>query len=308
MIMKAISYSVFGAGKPRQDNCFDVNSYMRGLAICLRMNRLLYSEWVNIIHTDRATYEAYKLYFDALQSEKIEIVVCKDAPLCLAMLWRLKPVFEQRWDQAARGYNGHKYTHVLCRDTDSPATYREVQAVEQWIKSDKAVHSITDSVSHTIALMGGTCGFRPAYITERLSTSDWDSMISRSGGIDFNNKGSDQDFLNREIYPLVAKQGTDSITQHYFSGHARTFLSDFHTCTCAPTAGHVNGCPNDYAINLPDELRESNSICGHIGSSGHYSTSTERFLRKYRNQFDDLHNAEGNYPDVFYWYKDGSLG
>lgn len=304
--MKAISYSLFGYG--RSDQAFDFPGYIRGLSKCLRMNRILYPEWVNIIHTDIATYNAYKLYFDGIKSDKIEIVICKDAPLCLAMLWRLKPAFEQKWDESARGYSGWKYTHVICRDTDSVATYREVQAVQQWIDHDKTVHAITDSISHTLQMMGGMIGFRPAYISERLATSDWDELISRGNGINFAVKNADQEFLNREIYPRIARQGHDSITQHYFNGCSNTFLSDFHTCTCPPPAGHREDCPNNYKINLPDELRESNSVCGHIGAAGDYQSVYERFIRKYRYLFDDLYIAESNYPDIFYWVKDKSLG
>jgi len=304
--MKCVSYSIFGHN--RGDQAFDFPGYIRGLSLCLRLNRLLYKDWVSVIHTDKGTYEAFQSYFDGIKSDKVDVVICKDAPLCLAMLWRLKPVFEQNWDTVARGYTHAKYTHVICRDVDSPATYREVQAVEQWIASDKTMHAITDSVSHIIPLMGGMIGFRPAYITEKLHTADWDELISRNGGIDFNNKGADQDFLNREIYPRVARQGTDSISQHYFAGMSNTFLSDFHTCTCPPPSGHADNCPNNYKIDLPDELKESNSIAGHIGASGSYQSATERFLRKYRHLFDDLYIAEGNYPQIFYWVLDKSLG
>jgi hypothetical protein len=299
--MKCISYSIFGAGKERHENCDTVNSYMRGLAICLRMNRLLYPDWEIVINTDNETYEAFKGYFAAIKNDKVKVQANDSAELCRAMLWRLKPIFEME--------NGAwKYTHVICRDTDSPATYREVQAVQYWIDKDKACHAITDSVSHVIPLMGGMVGFRPAYFSSRTGWHDFDELMRRGGGISFSNKGSDQDFLNQVVYPKFAQHGSDSITQHYFNGHANTFLSDFHTCTCPPPSGHREDCPNNYKIDLPDELKESNSICGHIGSAGAYQSAVERFLRKYRDQFDDLHSAEEKYPDVFYWTKDKSLG
>ena len=306
--MRCVSYAIFGVGREQEANSFSCASYIRGLSINLRVNRLLYPEWINVIHTDKATYDAYALYFEGIKSDKCEVVICKDAPLCLAMLWRLKPVLERTWDSVAQGFTDWKYTHVICRDTDSPATYREAQAVEQWIAADKTCHAITDSVSHTLPMMGGMIGFRPAYISERIATADWDELMSRKGGIDFNYKGSDQDFLNREIYPRVARQGNDSITQHYFSGVSNTFLSDFHTCTCPPPSGHADNCPNNYKIDLPDELKESNAICGHVGSAGAYTSVLERFLKKYRGMFDDLYIAEGHYPQIFYWVQDKSLG
>ena len=62
------------------------------------------------------------------------------------MLWRLLPIFE---------YNVER---IICRDTDSPLTYREAQMVKEWENSPKVVHAITDSVSHNIPLMGGMIG------------------------------------------------------------------------------------------------------------------------------------------------------
>lgn len=298
---KAISYALFGYGKGRSDNCFDFNSYLRGLSQCLRMNRLLYPNWVSVIHVDQKSYDAFKLYFDAIKSETVDVVVCGEDALCRAMLWRMKPIYETqdgKW----------KYSHVICRDTDSVATYREVQAVQYWIDKDTSLHAITDSISHNLPLMGGMIGVKPDYFNYRMECFDWTSLMAKSSGISFSVKGSDQDFLNLVVYPYFARKGSESITQHYFNGMSNTFLSDFHTCTCPPPSGHADNCPNNYKIDLPDELKESNSVAGHIGASGSYQSVMERFLRKYRGWFDDLHNAESNYPIVFYWTQDGSLG
>jgi hypothetical protein len=214
------------------------------------------------------------------------------------MLWRLRPAFEMhegKW----------KYSHVICRDTDSPPTYREVQAVQQWVDNDRAVHAITDSISHDRALMGGMIGVRPDYFNHRMQCSTFEDLMAKSGGIVFSQKGSDQDFLNSVIYRMFAHQGSDSITQHYFNGHANTFLSDFHTCTCPPPAGHREDCPNNYKIDLPEAMKESNSICGHIGAAGAYQSALERFLRPH--SFSDLIEAESNYPDTYYWVNDKSI-
>jgi hypothetical protein len=265
------------------------------------MNKLLYPEWTTVIHTDFETYEGFKSYFEGIRSPKIDIVVCANEPLCKAMLWRMKPIFEMNGGE-------RKYTYVICRDADSPATYREVQAVEQWIANNKSAHAITDSISHNIPMLGGMIGFKPADFTMRVDAMDWNELMAKSGGISFSIKGSDQDFLNSVVYPKFAQHGNDSITQHYFNGCANSFLSDFHTCTCIPTVGHRDDCPNNFKINLPDDLKDSNVIVGHIGASGPYQVATERFLRNYRNQFDSIVNAEANYPDVFYWVKDKSLG
>lgn len=167
---KCLSYSLFGYGKERADNCFDFHSYLRGLAISIRMNRLIYPDWEVVLNTDRPTYEAFKNLFDKYP---IIVHIHEEAPLCKAMLWRMFPVFETE--------NGKwKYSHVLCRDLDSPATYREAQAVQFWMNRDKTMHAITDSISHDVALMGGMIGVIPKYFTQKAG-NNWEAMISRGG-------------------------------------------------------------------------------------------------------------------------------
>lgn len=274
--MRCISYSLFGYNKPRQAQSFDFDSYLRGLMVNVRMNRLLYPDWVNVLQTDHSTYAGFK---DLFKGIKITVNINEEAPLCKAMLWRLKPVFEIDG-------NNHKYTHVLCRDLDSPSTFREVQAVTQWIQNEKAAHAITDSVSHNLPMMGGMIGFMPRHFW-RTGKKNWDELVNV--GLDYSVKGSDQTFLNKFIYPKFAEHGNDSITQHYVLGMANTFLSDFH-----------KEIPN-IDTGLQDDLRESNETCGHIGSAGYYTTSMEKFLNKYKDKFNDLREAEKKYPNIFYW-------
>jgi hypothetical protein len=248
------------------------------------MNRLIFPGWDIILHTDKATYEAFSKLFDNIG---IEVRVCDDAPLCLAMLWRLKPVFEMV-------ENKWKYSHVLCRDLDSPPTYREAQAVKWWTYRDKAMHAITDSVSHNLPLMGGMIGIRPDYFTERVA-QNWNDMIGLWREIDFNKKGSDQTFLNKIIYPKFATTGTDSITQHYVLGHGNTFLSDWHNEIQA------------MELDIPFDRSESNQTCGHIGAAGFYSTAMFRFLYKHKEHFEDLLEVEKQFPIEFYWTQDDTF-
>jgi len=277
--MKVISYSLFGYNTERKENCFDFASYLRTFGICLRMNKLLYPQWTTILHLDKSTYDGFKNYFDRLKLIGLEIEICSDAPLCKAMLWRMKPCFN------------NKYSHVICRDVDSPATYREAQMVEEWIFGNtKASHAITDSISHTIPMMGGMIGFMPEHFKHRTGYSTWEEMINDSP-YDFNNKGTDQDFLNNFIYPKFAQQGKDSITQHYILGMPNTFLSDYH-----------NSVPNILlSINDSEELKQSNDICGHVGASGYYEGATFRFLYKHWHKLNDILEVEKLHPEIFFW-------
>ena len=297
--MKCITYSLFGVDRARQESCFDFHSYIRGFMVNVRMNRLLFPDWRIYLQTDQATYEAYKLLFDKLD---IEIEVHQNnVPLTLAMLWRMRPIFEMN----AEGFP--KWEHVLCRDTDSPPTYREAQAVKYWIDRDTAAHAINDSVSHTIPMLGGMIGFRPRYFRDMVGVNNWSELIQKNPQ-DWTRKGSDQTFLNNVVYPCFARQGKDSITQHAFKGLPNTFLSDYKTCGCDSVVGHDARCPNNVELDLPFELSESNNVCGHIGAAGFYAGPTNRFLSKYKDKFEDILEAEKQYPDVFGWVKDGNFG
>jgi hypothetical protein len=288
---KCISYSLFGFGKARQENCFDFNSYARSLMISIRMNRLVYPEFTNVLNTDKETYEAFKDLLDGIWD--LEVYVNEPEPLCKAMLWRLKPIYlmkgEKDWDKP-------RFTHVLCRDLDSPCTTKEAKCVQYWMNKGSAMHAITDSVSHNIPLMGGMIGIKTDMWTLRMPKT-WNALLELGRGIDYNIKGTDQTFLNQVVYPAWASKGSESITQHYLLGMANTFLNDFQ-----------NTVPEYIELGLPAELDESRDTCGHIGASGAYMTATERFLRKHADKYEDLFKLESLYPDIFYWVKDKSLG
>lgn len=292
--MKAISYSLFGYGKARNPSCFDFSSYLRGLMLCLRFNRLIYPEWQTILETDQTTYNANKNIFEPLEKSGVLIIEINrdNAALCEAMLWRLRPIY--RTD----------VTHLLCRDLDSPSVYREAQAVQHWMSHHtKAIHAITDSVSHDIALLGGMIGMNCGDFRHRTSTYLFKDLMDLCL-IDLSVKGSDQTFLNQTIYPFFGHKGSDSITQHYFKGHGNTFLSDYHTCICwreAVAVGHKRECHLNVELSIPQELEDSNDCVQHIGSAGYNETATMRWINKHKNEFKDLIEIEKQYPNIFYW-------
>lgn len=277
--MKAICYSLFGYGKERHPQSYDFNSYLRGLLINIRMNKLIYPDWVIILQTDQSTYDGWKKLFDRLP---IEVQINADAPLTKAMLWRLKPLFDCNDRQEKM------YSHVLCRDLDSPPTYREAQAVQYWMNKNKAAHAITDSVSHNIPMLGGMIGFIPKYFTMLTGLVNWEQMF-KNCDFDFQQKGMDQTFINRFLYPFFAKHGEDSITQHYVLGMPQSFLTDCHQVI------------QDMELSISYALRASNTVCGHIGAAGFYEPEMFRFLRPYWREFDALLEIEREYPSIFYW-------
>lgn len=280
--MNAIAYSLFGYNQ-QHENCYEFRSYLRGLHLNMRVAELLYPGWEVQVVTDSPTANSiYGDYLDKLtDTKKIGLTIFESKPLCEMMLWRLLPIFQMRGIHP-------KYDRVVCRDTDSLLSYRERQAVEYWSRGPKMAHAITDSVSHNITLMGGMIGFASSAFKERMGVSSFDQLLSISQGIDFNRKGSDQDFLNRYVLPKVA----DSITEHFVLGHPQTFRGDCHNFI------HDIDLKE---IGIPDDLKETNGYGFHIGASGFQTDAVVKFLQVHGKNNDYWNAIEKQYPETFYW-------
>lgn len=278
----AISYSLFGFNE-KHDQCLDFKSYLRGLHLNIRIAELLYPGWQIVVMVDQSVHNSpYQDYFLHLAvDKKADIHLKETKALCEMMLYRLCPIFIIDGDHM-------KYDRVICRDTDSLLSYRERQAVAYWERSPKMAHSITDSVSHTIPIMGGMCGFMSGPFRDRMGVKSFDELLSLSQGIDFTRKGADQDFLNRYVLPKVA----DSITEHFVLGHPQTFRGDCHNFI------HDIDLKE---IGVPDELKETNGYGFHIGASGMQTDAVVKFLDKYGKDNEYWNELEKQYPEVFYW-------
>lgn len=284
---RAISYALFGYNKPTPDNCFDFSCYMRGLHINVRFNRILFPGWTTYINVDSQTYNSpYKPIFDwHIHKGNIKINICPDGePLCKAMLWRLKPVF------LGGGDPNWNYTHVICRDLDSIATYREAQMVQEWVNEDKTIHCITDSISHNIPMMGGMIGIRPAHFASKTGIHTWEKMLDWDKSMDYTVKGSDQTFLNRAIYPKCA----DSSTEHFIKGMVHNLPEG---------NGRHYSVNEDQEIGVDERFKSTNLFCGHVGAAGYYEAPTMKFLHyedPYRGEYKELESME-QFRQIFYW-------
>lgn len=284
----AISFSLFGYSRVTPTNCFEWDTYARGFFVNARINRVIYPEWTTVLNIDQESYNSpYKPIFDWLvKNTKTQIEVFpNNDPLCKAMLRRLCTVFaynhpKWRWDR------------VLCRDTDSIGTYREAQAVAQWVQENKAVHCITDSISHNIPLMGGMIGMQAGQINDRLRITTrpenaWDKLIEMNPGIDFNRKGSDQEFLMRIVWPKVQ----DSVTEHYVLGMRQNIPEG---------SGRHYSIP-DIEIPVDPIHKFLNTCAGHIGSSGYYEPPMLKWLNTidpYRKEYVPI---QKQFSKLFFW-------
>lgn len=280
--MKAISYAIFGYERKTALNCFEHNTYVRGFMVNVRFNRVLYPHWQTVLNIDAQSYSPHRKLYDWLQNKGFITINIfpDDEPLCRAMLARMRTVFSYTHPEWT-------YTHVLCRDVDSICTYREAQAVAQWIDEGKTAHCITDSISHNIPMMGGMIGFRPAELSSLVGVNSWDEMMALSSGIDFKRKGSDQDFLNKYIYPKVA----ESVTEHFVLGMRHNLPE---------VDGRHYSIP-DYAIPVDPMYKVTNDCAGHVGASGYYEPPTLKFLNHIDPYRDEYQQIESQFPKLFFW-------
>lgn len=270
---KIISYALFGYGKESSADWFEFNTYLRGLMINIRMKELLMPDWKIRVYIDKISYEKFKELFDAL--DMIEVFVENPTELSMASLWRLKPLFDSEVE------------YMISRDLDSVLTYRDAQAVKDWIDSGKCAHAITDSEGHGIPMLAGMIGFWCRHWKEYTNIFSWDKIVEYRGN--YLKKGTDQDVINQIIYPLFANQKNESILQHYVKGMPNTFLS-----------GYKNHIP-DIEIGIDPALKSSNYIAGHIGASGWYETELFKFMNNYCDKFEKINKLEKLYPKIFYW-------
>lgn len=282
--MRGIAYSIFGYDRPKHPSGgFDHHNFIQGFIINVRLNRLLYPNWVTVLNIDAQSYSPFRKVYDWLQSKGLILINIQpdDEPFCRQMLWRVKTVVSYThpdWD----------FTHVLCRDTDSVPTYREAQAVTQWIQEGTTAHCITDSISHNIPMMGGLCGFKPADFGSRMGLNAekaWKQLMDMADGIDFNRKGSDQDFLNRFVYPKVA----DSCTEHFVLGMKQTIPEG---------GGRHYSIPDIEVENVDPKWKVTNDFAGHCGAAGYYPI-TLNFLKHddpYREEYEPIARQ---FPNLF---------
>ncbi len=270
-----ISYSIFGYGKDMPDS-FSFNSYLRLFSLNVKMAELIYPDWRIHICIERNSYEAYRELFDYLD---IDIEVLAEDKFCTMMLWRWRPVFTGKYDR------------VLSRDVDSLIHYRERQAVENWIPNGRCVHTIADSQSHNIPLMGGMVGCECIKFINLINCTSWEQMIGMAKGIDFNQKGTDQQFFQRFILPLVH----ENMVEHYVEGMPQSFRGACY-----------NFIQEDTIQGIDPALRESTYLVSHIGQAGFAIEPVLLFIDKFmkRDRKDWYKIIEEMFPQVHYWIND----
>ena len=147
---------------------------------------------------------------DLCNIRKLPGTPVEDATKIFAMNWRFFPTLDPQVDI------------YLCRDLDSRVSEREVAAVEEWLGSGRAVHSMRDHPAHNTPLLGASWGAR--LDTEEQNVRHkwaraWDKILTdKLAWAPRGEKGPDQTVLQRHVWPwakFVAMQH-DSYTCHLY--------------------------------------------------------------------------------------------
>ncbi|MGV8137967.1 MAG: hypothetical protein AB2L20_22380 [Mangrovibacterium sp.] len=104
---------------------------------------------------------------------------------------------------------------VLSRDVDSRLSKREKDAVGEWLSSDKKFHIMRDHPYHCVPILGGMWGAKKGALPEMRKY------------IDEYEKGNywqtDQEFLQKIVYPLIKDSCFVHDSFFKYENHARPF-------------------------------------------------------------------------------------
>ncbi|RWS00155.1 udp-n-acetylglucosamine--peptide n-acetylglucosaminyltransferase-like protein, partial [Dinothrombium tinctorium] len=167
---KVISFSLYGNN----------SDYYCGALRQVRLAKLFLPEWSSRIYVNSSV----PLDVIRLLENEAEVIRIPDAsPLINSgMFWRFLVADDDQIDA------------YCIRDTDSVFSYREADAIQQWLESGKSFHSIRDHPYHDIHMLGGLwCGRKriPEMMKIILSFAKRDK------------RQNDQQFLNSKIWPKI---------------------------------------------------------------------------------------------------------
>lgn len=189
---KIISYSLYGINE----------FYYDRLKILIKQAKELYPEWIIRIHYDNSInlnviceLECFKNnetneYFnnvDFCDMNRLPYgsqIGTWNANYINKMIWRWLPMGDPFVD------------YFSSRDTDSPLSQREVDAVDEWINSNKIFHIMRDNPSHWAYFVGCCWGYANK-IDRQLSNKLFSLMTNKEIAKKYNEqkRGPDQAFL-----------------------------------------------------------------------------------------------------------------
>lgn len=187
--MKYISFSLFG-NQPK---------YLVGLEKNIELAKKFYPDWKVIVYTANNEYVDKYTSLGAL----VKLVNTN----AVATMWRF---FVHDLDDCEI---------FIIRDADSRIGQREVDAVNEWLKTDKILHLMRDHPHHGYLIMGGMWGMVPQ--KDFNMQKECEEFIKKR----HTNKWSmtDMDFLRDVVYPRYGHSSKVHATYAKFEDWAEDF-------------------------------------------------------------------------------------
>ena len=137
---KIISFCLYGTN----------DKYCKGMIENVILCNLIYIDWKVIVYVSIGKQSVPENILKILKNLNCQIIENKelyegDNKNIEGMFWRFLPLIDKNVDI------------FISRDADSRVTIREKKMVDEWIESNKCIHSILDHCCHK-DLMGGTFG------------------------------------------------------------------------------------------------------------------------------------------------------
>jgi hypothetical protein len=167
--MKVVAYSLWG-----EDPKYTVGAIKNAQGICE-----LYPEWIGRFYCGQSVPS--EIIKELKQTPNTEVILMDEDGDWTGMFWRF--------------LSADSDDVMLSRDTDSRITQREVDAVSEWLESDKDFHIMRDHPYHGTQILGGMWGCRNGILK---GISEWMEKYTKG---DF--WQVDQNFLREMIYPKI---------------------------------------------------------------------------------------------------------
>lgn len=171
MKKKIIAFSLFG----------DAPMYWKGALLNIDLAKKYYPDWICRFYVDK---DSKKELIESLKGDNVEVVLIDNTKgKYYLTLCRYFPADDKDVEL------------FIVRDADSRITERESDAVNEWINSDKKIHLMRDSMSHSIPILAGMMGIKNPTL---FGIGGWINNLQ-----DFSGKFTDQIFLNHYLYPKI---------------------------------------------------------------------------------------------------------
>ena len=169
--MNLITFSLFG----------DNPLYCQGAVENANTARVIYPEWTARFYVAQDVPEHY---IEEIEDYGAEVVRCEKKNSYDGLNWRFRPLHDPDVE------------YWISRDADSRLSWRERNAVDEWMESDKAAHLLRDCHNHGYTIMAGMFGINNKLFHKRYGMINLDN-------INANYREADQTVLEQHLWPLI---------------------------------------------------------------------------------------------------------